>query len=124
MEAMTSLGTPPLLIFEKNQKIEEKYYNLKINEKEYDLIISLYDNKLSPKEKIFNFSLTEQKENNFSYEADKNTNELIKLFLMDHDEINNKEIEKKIFEKIEKFDTNNNVQLSYQCIFGLEFQLL
>ena len=125
MEAMTSLGPPPLLIFEKNQKIEEKYYNLKTNEKEYDLIISLYDNKLSPKEKIFNFSLTEQKESNFSYEADKNTNELIKLFLMDHDEINNKEIEKKIFEKIEKFSSNNNIRIiqiqNNQNIINLAF---
>ena len=104
---------PPPLVYEKTQKLLEKQYNIKSNEKEYDLIITLSENKQNKEENIFNFKLLEPFENFnkcHTYENDKSVNELIKLFLINF-ESQNIDKEKKIFEKIEKFHTNNNVQI-------------
>ena len=105
--------TPPPLAYEKSEKISEKYYNIKNKEIEYDLIITLYENKQNNSEKIFNFQLLLEAKDNlnkyYSYETEKSTSELIKLFLITLS--NNKEKEKKILEKIEKFHMNNNVQI-------------
>ena len=104
---------PPPLVYEKTEKLLEKQYNIKSNEKEYDLIITLSENKQNKEENIFNFKLLEPFENFnkcHTYENDKSVNELIKLFLINL-ESQNIDKEKKIFEKIEKFHTNNNVQI-------------
>ena len=105
---------PPPSVYEKTEKISEKNYKIKSNEKEYDLIISLYNNNYSKSEKIFNFKLIEPYESFkklYSYESDKSTTELIKLFLINISQNQNIDKEKKIFEKIEKFHINNNVQI-------------
>jgi len=105
---------PPPSVYEKTEKLLEKNYKIKSDEKEYDLNISLYNNKQNNSEKIFNFKLIQQYESFkqiFSYETDKSTSELIKLFLINVPKNQNINLEKKIFEKIEKFHTNNNVQL-------------
>ena len=98
---------PPPSVYEKIEILSEKYYNIKTKENEYDLIITLFQNKSNMSEKIFNFHLLLGK--SYSYEKDKSTSELMKLFLLT--ESNEKDKEKKIFEKIEKFHTNNNVQI-------------
>ena len=103
---------PPPSVYEKTEKILEKNYNIKYKENEYDLIISLYENKQNNLEKIFNFKLLYPIDNlnkYISYENEKSTSELMKLFLINISENNDKE--KKIFEKIEKFHLNNNVEL-------------
>ena len=46
---------PPPIVYEKTEKLEENYYNIKYNEKEYDLIITLYDNKNNKDKKKFLF---------------------------------------------------------------------
>ena len=105
---------PPPSVYEKTEKISEKNYKIKSNEKEYDLIISLYNNNYSKSEKIFNFKLIEPYESFkklYSYESDKSTTKLIKLFLINISQNQNIDKEKKIFEKIEKFHINNNVQI-------------
>ena len=105
---------PPPSVYEKTEKISEKNYKIKSNEKEYNLIISLYNNNYSKSEKIFNFKLIEPYESFkklYSYESDKSTTELIKLFLINISQNQNIDKEKKIFEKIEKFHINNNVQI-------------
>ena len=105
---------PPPSVYEKTEKISEKNYKIKTNEKEYDLIISLYNNNYSKSEKIFNFKLIEPYESFkklYSYESDKSTTELIKLFLINISQNQNIDKEKKIIEKIEKFHINNNVQI-------------
>ena len=117
MEAIPSNLTPncpPPSIYEKTEKLSEKNYKINFNEKEYDLNISLYDNEQNKSEKIFNFKIIEPYESFkklYSYETDKSTSELIKLFLINIPQNQNIDKEKKIFEKIEKFHTNNNVQL-------------
>ena len=117
MEAIPSNLTPncpPPSIYEKTEKLSEKNYKINFNEKEYELNIALYDNKQNKSEKIFNFKLIEPYESFkklYSYETDKSTSELIKLFLINIPQDQNLAKEKKIFEKIEKFHTNNNVQL-------------
>ena len=105
---------PPPSVYEKTEKISEKNYKIKSNEKEYDLIISLYNNNYSKSQKIFNFKLIEPYESFkklYLYESDKSTTELIKLFLINISQNQNIDKEKKIFEKIEKFHINNNVQI-------------
>ena len=117
MESISSISTPncpPPSIYQKTEKLLEKNYNIKSDEKEYDLNISLYNNNQNNSEKIFNFKLIQHYESFkqiFSYETDKSTSELVKLFLINIPQNQNINLEKKIFEKIEKFHTNNNVQL-------------
>ena len=117
MESISSISTPncpPPSIYQKTEKLLEKNYNIKSDEKEYDLNISLYNNSQNNSEKIFNFKLIQHYESFkqiFSYETDKSTSELVKLFLINIPQNQNINLEKKIFEKIEKFHTNNNVQL-------------
>ena len=117
MESISSISTPncpPPSIYQKTEKLLEKKYNIKSDEKEYDLNISLYNNNQNNSEKIFNFKLIQHYESFkqiFSYETDKSTSELVKLFLINIPQNQNINLEKKIFEKIEKFHTNNNVQL-------------
>ena len=117
MESISSISTPncpPPSIYQKTEKLLEKNYNIKYDEKEYDLNISLYNNNQNNSEKIFNFKLIQHYESFkriFSYETDKSTSELVKLFLINIPQNQNINLEKKIFEKIEKFHTNNNVQL-------------
>ena len=91
---------PPPSVYEKTEKISEKNYKIKSNEKEYDLIISLYNNNYSKSEKIFNFKLIEPYESFkklYSYESDKSTTELIKLFLINISQNHNIDKEKKNF---------------------------
>ena len=117
MESISSISNPncpPPSIYQKTEKLLEKNYNIKSDEKEYDLNISLYNNNQNNSEKIFNFKLIQHYESFkqiFSYETDKSTSELVKLFLINIPQNQNINLEKKIFEKIEKFHTNNNVQL-------------
>ena len=117
MESISSISNPncpPPSIYQKTEKLLEKKYNIKSDEKEYDLNISLYNNSQNNSEKIFNFKLIQHYESFkqiFSYETDKSTSELVKLFLINIPQNQNINLEKKIFEKIEKFHTNNNVQL-------------
>ena len=117
MESISSISTPncpPPSIYQKTEKLLEKNYNIKSDEKEYDLNISLYNNNQNNSEKIFNFKLIQHYESFkqiFSYETHKSTSELVKLFLINIPQNQNINLEKKIFEKIEKFHTNNNVQL-------------
>ena len=106
--------SPPPLAYEKNEKLSEKYYSIKNENKEYDLIITLYENKLNNSENIFNFQLLEQEDNldkYYSYENAKCISELMKLFLISVPDDKEKDKEKKILEKIEKFHLNNNVQI-------------
>ena len=103
---------PPPSFFDKAEKLSEKYFSIKYENKEYELIITLYDNKLNTLDKIFNFQLLEQEgdlNKYYSYENVKSTSELLKLFLISIPE--DKDKEKKIFEKIEKFHVGNNVQI-------------
>ena len=101
---------PPF--FEKiiRKKIKEKKYILNYNKNEYELIISLFEEKENI---IFNFKLISNKniENNkiIFYENNKNSTELIKLFLINISKC--QDSTKKILEKIEKFHTNKNVSL-------------
>ena len=114
MESYLTPNCPPPSIYQKTEKLLEKNYNIKSDEKEYDLNISLYNNNQNNSEKIFNFKLIQHYESFkqiFSYETDKSTSELVKLFLINIPQNQNINLEKKIFEKIEKFHTNNNVQL-------------
>ena len=103
---------PPPSVYEKTEKILEKNYNIKYKEKKYDLIITIYENKNNDLEKIFNFKLLYPIDNinkYYSYENEKSTGELTQLFLINI--LDNKDKEKKILEKIEKFHLNNNVEL-------------
>ena len=106
---------PPPLISEENKlqnKIEEKKYYLNFEDNKYEFIIFLFENE-NNKEKIFYFKLIniERKNNdkNIYYESYKDINELIKLFLINISKCNDPI--KKIFEKIEKFHSNNNVNI-------------
>ena len=108
--SITTPDCPPPSVYEKTEKLSEKYYNIKHKENEYDLIITLYENKQNNSEKIFNFTLLKPEgtlNKYYSYESEKSTSELIKLFLLNTSE----NTEKKIFERIEKFHLNNNVEI-------------
>ena len=65
MESISSISTPncpPPSIYQKTEKLLEKKYNIKSDEKEYDLNISLYNNSQNNSEKIFNFKLIQHYE--------------------------------------------------------------
>ena len=111
-ESNMTPNCPPPSVYEKTEKILEKNYNIKYKEKKYDLIITIYENKNNDLEKIFNFKLLYPIDNinkYYSYENEKSTGELTQLFLINI--LDNKDKEKKILEKIEKFHLNNNVEL-------------
>ena len=95
-------------------KLDEKNYFLNYDNKQYELIISLYDDENNEKEKIFNFKLKEIKKINENkediyYESNQYSSQLTNIFLINIHKLNNP-IEK-IFEKIEKFHKNNNVSI-------------
>ena len=106
-------NAPPPIFFEKinQKKIEEKKYNLNINNSKYELIISLFE---QSKVVIFNFKLINSHciDNNnklIFYETNKTSSELVKLFLVNISNCQNPST--KILEKIEKFHIANNVTL-------------
>ena len=109
---------PPPLFTDKNhklkKKLEEKNYSIDYDNNNYKLIISLYDDEAPErKEKIFNFQLIKsykiEDNKKIYYESNKNLNELIKIFLINRNKCNDPI--QKIFEKIEKFHSNKNVNI-------------
>ena len=109
---------PPPLIANKKEKIRnklnEKNYLLNFENNQYKLIISLFEEESNKEEKFFNFKLSDAKNkievnNNFYYENNKNSSELISLFLINPSKSNNPA--QIILDKIEKFHLNNNATL-------------
>ena len=108
---------PPPSIYQENtkpkKKLNEKKYFLFFEKIKYELIISLFDNEYDKEEKIFNFKLINSREidynKNIYYENNKNLQELTKLFLINVSKCNNPI--NKIFEKIEKFHSNNSAYI-------------
>ena len=116
MNKIEDLSTPncpaPTITFQN--KIDEKSYFLIYNDKKYELIISIYDDKSNEKEKLFRFKLINiQKENenvnNIYYENVRYSSQLTKFFFINEQKTKN--LTSSILEKIEKYHSNNNVSL-------------
>ena len=111
-EDLTPNCPPPSYVKILN-KLEEKKYIFIFDKTKYELIISLYEKAHNKKDKNFNFKLINYEEKVLNkiitYENNKTPNELMKLFLINASKC--KEPIKIIFEKLEKFHSNNNVKI-------------
>lgn len=93
-------------------KLNENTYYLSLDNQKYELVISLYDG-LNYNDKIFNFKLMNIQQNNKNYiyyEKNKYTSQLIQLFSIKVQNVNDPTLD--IFTIIENCHSNKNASIS------------
>ena len=111
------MESAPTVLFIDTPKNSQNNYELKLNDKNYLLTLTLANDKTTPnskEEKAINFNLKEKSQNNLNnnlcYESEKNLKDLSQLFLINIEK--NPNIEEAVFSKIQICHSKNNVLLN------------
>ena len=111
------MESAPAVLFIDKPKTLPNNYELKFNDKNYLLTLTLANCKTTPnskEEKAINFNLKEKTQNdlnnNLYYESEKNLKDLSQLFLINIEK--NPNIEEAVFSKIQICHSKNNVLLN------------